>query len=81
MIGASTSRRGFAALHPEQLRRLSSRGGMAVAAANRSFSRDRALAAEAGRKGAQMRAARSHGPQPIGAPQRARKEDGEPDKP
>lgn len=44
-------RRGFAAMSPEMRRLLSSKGGSAVPAAKRTFSVDRAAAAEAGRKG------------------------------
>lgn len=44
-------RRGFALLSPERRREIAARGGAAVAPANRSFARDRTLAATAGRKG------------------------------
>lgn len=47
---------GFATMDPETQRKLARRGGLAVDPSNRAFSRDRTLAAEAGRKGGQ----RSH---------------------
>lgn len=43
--------RGFAVMAPEQRREIASKGGKSLAPAQRSFSQDRALAAEAGRKG------------------------------
>lgn len=43
--------RGFASLSPERRREIAARGGAAVAPENRSFSRDRDLAAGAGSKG------------------------------
>jgi general stress protein YciG/CheY-like chemotaxis protein len=48
---AKTKRRGFAAMSPDLHRRLSSRGGRNVDSADRAFTKDRSLAAEAGRKG------------------------------
>ncbi|CAJ0856998.1 hypothetical protein AMST5_00974 [freshwater sediment metagenome] len=48
---ARKSRRGFASMDPERLRAIAIRGGKNVAAKDRSFSRDHALAAAAGRKG------------------------------
>jgi general stress protein YciG len=45
------SRRGFAAMSPELRREIARKGGASVAAANRSFSKDRDLAASAGCKG------------------------------
>lgn len=53
----SNATKGFATMDKERLRRLAKAGGMAVEPMNRAFSRDRALAAEAGRKGAAARAA------------------------
>ncbi|NBJ13133.1 con-10 family general stress protein [Microvirga arsenatis] len=47
----STSRRGFASMSPEKQREIASKGGKSVPAEKRSFSRNRHLAAEAGRKG------------------------------
>lgn len=44
-------RRGFAAMPIERRREFARMGGSAVNPANRSFSKDRALAAEAGRMG------------------------------
>jgi uncharacterized protein len=43
--------RGFAAISPERLSEIARMGGLAVAPENRSYSKDRALAAAAGRKG------------------------------
>lgn len=45
------SERGFAAMDEKKQREISSKGGQSVAPEDRSFSRDRTLAAEAGRKG------------------------------
>jgi general stress protein YciG len=45
------SRRGFASMSPERRREIAARGGAAVKPENRSFSRNRALAAEAGSVG------------------------------
>ena len=49
----STSRRGFASMNPERQREIASKGGKSVPAEKRSFSQNRDLAAEAGRKGGQ----------------------------
>lgn len=45
--------RGLAAVSPERQREIASMGGKAVKPDNRSFSRNRELAVEAGRKGGQ----------------------------
>lgn len=45
------SKRGFASMTPEKRRQIASMGGKAVPAEARSFSKDRKLASEAGRKG------------------------------
>lgn len=45
------SKRGFAKMDPERLKVISQKGGLSVAKGNRSFSRDRDLAASAGSKG------------------------------
>lgn len=45
------SRRGFASMTPERRREIASKGGKSVAPENRSFSKDKALAARAGRIG------------------------------
>lgn len=55
--GAGTSNRGFASMDTAKQREIASKGGQSVPAAKRSFSQDRRLAAEAGRKGGQS----SHG--------------------
>lgn len=52
------SRRGFASTSPAKVRAIASLGGSAVPAAKRSFSVNRKLAAEAGRKGGLSRAKR-----------------------
>lgn len=45
------SKRGFASMAPEKRKAISAKGGRAVPLEKRSFSRDRDLAREAGRKG------------------------------
>jgi uncharacterized protein len=52
-----TSSRGFASMDEEKQRRIASKGGRSVPNEKRSFSLNRRLAAEAGRKGGQA----SHG--------------------
>jgi general stress protein YciG len=44
-------RRGFAVMSPERVREIAARGGAAVPHEKRSFSQDRDLAVESGRKG------------------------------
>lgn len=51
MTDTPKSRRGFACMDPARQREIASRGGLSVPADKRSFSQDRALAADAGRKG------------------------------
>ena len=48
-----TSNRGFASMDAERQREIASMGGKAVPDSKRSFSQNRSLAAEAGRKGGQ----------------------------
>src|SRR5487761_508252 len=48
-----TSNRGFASMNAERQRQIASMGGKAVPDEKRSFSQNRRLAAEAGRKGGQ----------------------------
>jgi general stress protein YciG len=55
--GSSPSNRGFAAMDDDKQREIASKGGSSVDAEDRSFSKDRQLAAEAGQKGGQA----SHG--------------------
>lgn len=50
-------RRGFACMDPEKRRAIAAKGGGSVPADKRSFSKDRALAASAGKKGGEA----SHG--------------------
>lgn len=45
------SRRGFAAMDPDRRREIARKGGASVPGEKRSFTRDRDLAANAGRKG------------------------------
>jgi general stress protein YciG len=47
----NTSNRGFAAMSEEERREIARKGGQSVPDEERSFSKDRELAAEAGRKG------------------------------
>jgi general stress protein YciG len=49
--------RGFAAMDPDRQREIARKGGASVPDEKRSFSQDRQMAAEAGRKGGQA----SHG--------------------
>jgi general stress protein YciG len=48
---SGVSRRGFASLSPERRKEIASLGGSSVPEERRSFSQDRDLAREAGRKG------------------------------
>jgi general stress protein YciG len=50
----NTSRRGFASMDPDRRREIARMGGRSVPAEKRSFSQNRDLAAEAGRKGGQV---------------------------
>lgn len=52
-----TSLRGFASMDPQKQREIASKGGKSVPPERRSFSRNHALASEAGRKGGEA----SHG--------------------
>lgn len=54
---SSTSNRGFASMDRQKQREIASKGGRSVPDEERSFSKNRELAAEAGRKGGQA----SHG--------------------
>ena len=56
-------RRGFAAMDPERRREIARKGGAAVAPANRSFAKDKDLAARAGQKGGE--ASRGGGRKPY----------------
>jgi len=53
--------RGFASLSPERRREIAAQGGAAVKPENRSFSRDRGLAAGAGSKGGSVSGKRKEG--------------------
>lgn len=48
---SGVSKRGFASMDPERQREIARKGGASVPSGKRSFSQDRLLAAEAGRKG------------------------------
>jgi len=65
-----TSNRGFASMDPAIQRQIASKGGRSVPPEERSFSKDRALAAEAGRKGGEAShgGRRATGPKPPGEP-------------
>lgn len=51
MTTTTKSRRGFASMDPERRRAIAAKGGASVPADKRSFSKDRALAASAGKRG------------------------------
>ena len=51
--GNSTSKRGFASMDAARQREIASKGGKSVPAEKRSFSQDRDLASQSGRKGGQ----------------------------
>ncbi len=51
------SKRGFASMDPARQREIARKGGASVPSEKRSFSQDRSLAAQAGRKGGEA----SHG--------------------
>ena len=53
MARGGTSNRGFASMDAERQREIASKGGRSVPAEKRSFSQDRELASDAGRKGGQ----------------------------
>ncbi|GAA0757257.1 MAG: general stress protein [Brevundimonas aurantiaca] len=55
---SGVSKRGFASMDPERQREIARKGGASVPSEKRSFSQDRSLAAQAGRKGGEA----SHGP-------------------
>ena len=52
-----SSNRGFASMDEQKQRAIASKGGKSVPASQRSFSRNRGLASEAGRKGGESVAA------------------------
>jgi uncharacterized protein len=52
-MAKGTSNRGFASMDQSKQRAIASKGGRSVPAEKRSFSQDRELASEAGRKGGQ----------------------------
>ena len=58
-MAQARSKRGFAAMDRQKQREIASKGGQSVAPQSRSFSQNRALAAQAGRKGGEARGARS----------------------
>ncbi len=48
------SKRGFASMNPDKQREIASKGGKSVPGDKRSFSQNRDLASQAGRKGGQV---------------------------
>ena len=52
-------KRGFASMDEQKQRAIASKGGQSVPDEKRSFSQDRTLASEAGRKGGEARSAQS----------------------
>ncbi len=58
--GKGTGRRGFAPMSPEKQREIASKGGKSVPSDRRSFSQNRDLASEAGRKGGRMSRSGDH---------------------
>ena len=50
---SGTARRGFASMDADRQREIARKGGRSVAPEQRSFAKDRSLAAEAGRRGGQ----------------------------
>ena len=59
-MASSTARRGFASMSPEKQREIASKGGKSVPSKKRSFSQNRDLASEAGRKGGQVSGSNRH---------------------
>jgi general stress protein YciG len=59
--GNTVSKRGFASISREKQREIASKGGKSVSSEKRSFSQNRDLAAEAGRKGGQRSRPATHG--------------------
>ena len=57
--GNNFSKRGFASMSPEKQREIASKGGKSVPSEKRSFSQNRDLASEAGRRGGQISRPRS----------------------
>ncbi len=55
------STRGFASMGEDRQREIASKGGRSVPAEKRSFSQDRSLASQAGRKGGQVSGTSRHG--------------------
>ena len=65
-----TSNRGFASMDEAKQREIARKGGRSVPAQNRTFSKNHALASEAGRKGGEHShagSARGEGKRPSGA--------------
>jgi general stress protein YciG len=58
--GHLASTRGFASMDLDRQREIASKGGRSVPAEKRSFSQDRGLASEAGRKGGQASGVNRH---------------------
>ena len=60
MMASSTARRGFASMSQEKQREIDSKGGKSVPSEKRSFSQNRELASQAGRKGGQVSGTNRH---------------------
>jgi general stress protein YciG len=58
--GNGTSKRGFASMSPEKQREIASKGGKSVPSHKRTFSSNRDLAAEAGRRGGKVSRSGGH---------------------
>jgi len=56
----NTAKRGFASMSPEKQREIASKGGKSVPSEKRSFSQNRDLASQAGRKGGQASGSSRH---------------------
>jgi general stress protein YciG len=58
--GNGTSKRGFASMSAEKQREIASKGGKSVPSEKRSFSQNRDLAAQAGRRGGKVSRSGTH---------------------
>jgi general stress protein YciG len=58
--GNNISKRGFASMSPEKQREIASMGGKSVPSEKRSFSQNRDLASQAGKKGGQLSRSSRH---------------------
>ncbi len=58
--GNNISKRGFASMSPERQREIASKGGKSVPSEKRSFSQNRDLASQAGKRGGQLSRSSRH---------------------